>query len=413
MSLSSITVQQREKEAKSLKSFLAFSLIGSLTLHVGLLASGIFSLLSRTPDLTEEPLEVVVVDPPKVEEVKPKPEPQPQRTQPPKAAVSPGSSRIGSQPAPKRDVEAVRKPAAPPKTTAKLEPRPQPRTAPSPAVVAEKKPTPPPKPEPTQDRQELVESLKQEPTPPKPVQAPRPVVTRTPQPLPAAPLVTNTPSSPVASAPPVRSPSIAAGSGDSNIASSGNSTSSTQQERGSGGSGSTVATGTGTASRGIRGRGSGGDEKGTGSGRLACRRCGKPEYPSSAKRRGVEGTTKVRVSVDTGGNVTDVQIAQSSGNSALDEAALRAVRRWKFEQLNRARQGVVSVNFALEGSERARLAEERQERREAARKKRGEAEEASSPQRTEAAAPRQQPQSPTPLQQAPSDRSQLMDALRR
>ena len=95
MSLSSLAVQQRAKEAKSLKSFLAFSLIGSLTLHVGLLASGIFSLLSRTPDLTAEPLEVIVVDPPKVEAVKPKPEPK-QPTPPPKvAAVSPGSSRIG------------------------------------------------------------------------------------------------------------------------------------------------------------------------------------------------------------------------------------------------------------------------------------------------------------------------------
>ena len=130
----------------------------------------------------------------------------------------------------------------------------------------------------------------------------------------------------------------------------------------------------------------------------------------------MEGTTKVRVSVDTEGNVTNVQIAQSSGNSALDEAALKAVRRWKFEELNRARQGVVSVNFALEGSERARLAEERQERREAARKKRQEAEAAAKTlRRTEAAAPRQQqPQSSTPpQQQAPSDRGRLQDALGR
>lgn len=156
------------------------------------------------------------------------------------------------------------------------------------------------------------------------------------------------------------------------------------------------------------------------------RRSIQPQYPASAKREGIEGVTKVRINVDTGGNVTNVQVARSSGNSALDEAALKAVKRWKFEELNRPRQDVVSVNFVLEGSERARLAEERQERREAARKKRQEAEAArkkrqeaeaaaEARRRTEAAAPRQQqPQSPTPpQQQAPSDRSRLMDALGR
>ena len=114
MSLSSIAVQQREKEAKTLKSFLAFSLLGSLALHIGLLASGIGNFLSRTPDLEDEPMEVVVVDPPKVEEVKPEPkpqlEPQRQQAQPSKAPVvaSPGSSRIGGQSAARGDVEVVR-----------------------------------------------------------------------------------------------------------------------------------------------------------------------------------------------------------------------------------------------------------------------------------------------------------------
>ena len=85
--VSSIAVQQREKEVQSLKSFLAFSLLGSLALHIGLLASGIGNFLSRTPDLADEPMEVVVVDPPKVEQVKLQPEPQRQPIQPSKAPV--------------------------------------------------------------------------------------------------------------------------------------------------------------------------------------------------------------------------------------------------------------------------------------------------------------------------------------
>jgi len=38
-------------------------------------------------------------------------------------------------------------------------------------------------------------------------------------------------------------------------------------------------------------------------------------------------------------NVTNVRIAESSGNSDLDEAAIRAARRWKFDTPNGARQG--------------------------------------------------------------------------
>lgn len=402
MGLSSIAVQQREKEVKSLKSFLAFSLVGSLALHIGLLASGIGNLLSRTPDLAEEPLEVVIVDPPKVEEVKPQPEPQ-RQTQPSKAAVvSPGSSRIGGQP----------------KAVPRTVPQPQPRVAPSPAVVAEKQPET--KPEPTQ---ELAESLKPEPAPPpKPAPAAPPVVTNAPQPNPAAPpAVTNAPSNPAAPA----IPNGGSGQGQQSVATgNGNNTSGTPQGSGSG---SIVAAGPGTARQGTpQGRGRGeGDAEGSGSGRLACRECAKPKYPEKARRRGVEGTAKVKLEVDEKGNVTDVKIAESSGNAALDEAAVRAASKWKLENPKRSTQGIVAkVDFALEGSERARRAEERQRRRTARKKRRTETANDekkaptaanSSPPPSQAAAPKpQQPQSLNPPQQpASSTQNRLREALRR
>ncbi|HEY9614733.1 energy transducer TonB [Allocoleopsis sp.] len=63
MSLSNVCTQQREKETKQLKSFLAFSLVGSGLLHAALLILG--ATLSWTRAYTSEakPIEVVVVEP--------------------------------------------------------------------------------------------------------------------------------------------------------------------------------------------------------------------------------------------------------------------------------------------------------------------------------------------------------------
>lgn len=50
----------------------------------------------------------------------------------------------------------------------------------------------------------------------------------------------------------------------------------------------------------------------------------KKAYPATAK--GAAGTATVRLSVDPGGRLLSVTLAKSSGNDALDTAALRAVR---------------------------------------------------------------------------------------
>jgi protein TonB len=55
-----------------------------------------------------------------------------------------------------------------------------------------------------------------------------------------------------------------------------------------------------------------------------------PTYPPMSRRLGEEGTVRVKVLVDERGRARDVQIAQSSGFARLDQAAMDAVRRWKF-----------------------------------------------------------------------------------
>ena len=55
-----------------------------------------------------------------------------------------------------------------------------------------------------------------------------------------------------------------------------------------------------------------------------------PRYPPLARRRGLEGQTVLRVEVLTSGESGTVAVLSSSGHAVLDDAALAAVRRWKF-----------------------------------------------------------------------------------
>jgi len=81
----------------------------------------------------------------------------------------------------------------------------------------------------------------------------------------------------------------------------------------------------------------------------------RPDYPVQAKRMGWEGRVLLRVEVLANGNVGEVSIAKSSGHDLLDEAALDAVRRWKFVPAKKDGTAVhssvnVPINFNLKMS---------------------------------------------------------------
>src|SRR5262245_25242438 len=57
----------------------------------------------------------------------------------------------------------------------------------------------------------------------------------------------------------------------------------------------------------------------------------RPVYPESARRAGVQGTTLLRIHIETDGRVSDVTVERSAGHQSLDQAAADAVRRWRFE----------------------------------------------------------------------------------
>jgi periplasmic protein TonB len=77
-----------------------------------------------------------------------------------------------------------------------------------------------------------------------------------------------------------------------------------------------------------------------------------PIYPPASRRAGEEGTVRVKVLVDERGRPSQVQVAQSSGFPKLDEAAIAAVRKWKFVAATDGNKSVqawtqVAVTFKL------------------------------------------------------------------
>jgi protein TonB len=55
-----------------------------------------------------------------------------------------------------------------------------------------------------------------------------------------------------------------------------------------------------------------------------------PSYPRLARRMGWEGSVVCRLAIDSDGAVSTVAVDRSSGRDVLDEAAVSALRRWRF-----------------------------------------------------------------------------------
>lgn len=76
-------------------------------------------------------------------------------------------------------------------------------------------------------------------------------------------------------------------------------------------------------------------------------------YPRIAQDRGIEGDVKLNIHLDGNGNVVDAEVVESSGNRALDEAALTAAKKSNlkphFHEVlhGRIQNIVVTVSFKL------------------------------------------------------------------
>ncbi|HEY0938834.1 MAG TPA: TonB family protein [Steroidobacter sp.] len=65
-----------------------------------------------------------------------------------------------------------------------------------------------------------------------------------------------------------------------------------------------------------------------------------PVYPDSARKRGIEGWVELAFTVQTNGSVDQVEVRNASPADVFDDAAIRAVRQWRFEPVERNGQRI-------------------------------------------------------------------------
>lgn len=79
-----------------------------------------------------------------------------------------------------------------------------------------------------------------------------------------------------------------------------------------------------------------------------------PDYPMLLREQGVGGVVWLRVWVDSDGRPVEIKLAKGSGYRLLDDAALRAVKLWRFIPAKNGEQKLASwvefpIRFTLNG----------------------------------------------------------------
>ncbi len=67
-----------------------------------------------------------------------------------------------------------------------------------------------------------------------------------------------------------------------------------------------------------------------------------PDFPEAARRKGVTGWVEVVFTVTPKGTVADAEVRSSSPENVFDDAALRAVKQWRFEPATKDGQSVAT-----------------------------------------------------------------------
>jgi TonB family protein len=70
-----------------------------------------------------------------------------------------------------------------------------------------------------------------------------------------------------------------------------------------------------------------------------------PIYPAIAAKMKVEGTVKLEATIDPDGSVSDVKVV--SGHQLLVQAAVEAVKKWKYETGEGKSTQPISLDFTL------------------------------------------------------------------
>lgn len=77
----------------------------------------------------------------------------------------------------------------------------------------------------------------------------------------------------------------------------------------------------------------------------------KPEYPLEARTRHLTGSGIIMLNVDVAsGEVTKAYMVQSMGHKILDDAALSAFRRWRFQPGKAAPKVKIPIRYSMNGT---------------------------------------------------------------
>jgi TonB family protein len=76
-----------------------------------------------------------------------------------------------------------------------------------------------------------------------------------------------------------------------------------------------------------------------------------PVYPEAARKKGIEGWVELAFTVTPNGTVENVEVRNASPANVFDDAAVRAIRGWRFEPVERdgekvAQRAMVRLRFA-------------------------------------------------------------------
>jgi protein TonB len=80
-----------------------------------------------------------------------------------------------------------------------------------------------------------------------------------------------------------------------------------------------------------------------------------PRYPIESRRRKEQGVVHLGLIVGTDGRVESIAVERSSGHDRLDAAAMKAVRKWRWEPTTRGGiatrvRGIVEIPFVLQAA---------------------------------------------------------------
>jgi TonB family protein len=68
-----------------------------------------------------------------------------------------------------------------------------------------------------------------------------------------------------------------------------------------------------------------------------------PAYPEIFKGRGIYGTVHVKLQVDADGSVKSIEVL--GGNPIFSDAAIKAIKQWRYPAGSKERTATVSVEF--------------------------------------------------------------------